>query len=202
MKYQDSTTLAGNIVEGGVAATITAILQKTVLTMLPFALPALVLVMLDLHFGIKAANHRYKKYKRDCDRVTFSKALRGTTGKIFEFACWLILASSMTVAFKMEWIQWATLGIVYVNELGSVIGNYLCTKNIEFSLVAFLRAVFVYVGRWFGNKLGIATDDLSFDDVLKPAKPGRNKKGQFVPKQKRNDYFNRRGPWGRNKGEA
>lgn len=183
MKYQDSTTLAGNIVEGGVAATITAILQKTVLTMLPFALPALVLVMLDLHFGIKAANHRYKKYKRDCDRVTFSKALRGTTGKIFEFACWLILASSMTVAFKMEWIQWATLGIVYVNELGSVIGNYLCTKNIEFSLLAFLKAVLVYVGRWFGSKLGVSTDDISFDDVLKPAKQGRNAKGQFVKKQ-------------------
>lgn len=182
MKYQNSTSLAGDIVEGGVAATITAILQKTVLTMLPFALPALVLVLLDLHFGIKAARHRYKKYKRDADRVTFSKALRGTVGKVFEFACWLILASSMAVAFQIDWIQWATLAIVYVNELGSVIGNYLCTKDIEFSLVAFLRAVFVYVGRWFGNKLGIVTDDLSFDDVLKPAKPGRNKKGQFVSK--------------------
>ena len=174
--------MAGSIVEGGVTATITAILQKTVLTMLPFALPALVLVMLDLHFGIKAARHRYKKYKRESDRVTFSKALRGTVGKVFEFACWLILASSMTVAFHKDWIQWVTLGIVYVNELGSVIGNYLCTKDIEFSLLAFLRAVMVFIGRWIGSKLGIVTDDVTFDDVLKPAKPGRNKKGQFVSK--------------------
>lgn len=185
MRYQDPTTVAGDIIEGGVAATTVAILQKTVLSMIPFALPALVLVALDLHFGIKAAKHRYKKYKREADRVTFSKALRGTVGKIFEFSCWLILASSMTVAFNKEWIQWGTLGLVYANELASVIGNYLCTKDIEFSLLGFLKAVLVFVARWVGNKLGITTDDVSFDDVLKPAKQGRNEKGQFTSKKKK-----------------
>lgn len=153
--------------------------------MIPFALPALVLIALDLWFGVKAARHRYKKYKRNEDRVTFSKALRGTVGKCFEFAAWLILASSMSIAFKQEWIQWATLGLVYVNEIGSIIGNYLCTKDIEFSLLAFLKAVLVYIGRWFGSKLGIVTDDVTFDDVLKPAKQGRNAKGQFTSKKKK-----------------
>ena len=152
--------------------------------MIPFALPALVLIALDLWFGVKAAKHRYQKYKRPADRVTFSKALRGTVGKCFEFAAWLILASSMSIAFKQDWIQWATLGLVYVNEIGSIIGNYLCTKDIEFSLLAFLKAVLVYVGRWFGSKLGIVTDDVTFDDVLKPAKQGRNAKGQFTSKKK------------------
>ena len=152
--------------------------------MIPFALPALVLIALDLWFGVKAAKHRYQKYKRPADRVTFSKALRGTVGKCFEFAAWLILASFMSIAFKQDWIQWATLGLVYVNEIGSIIGNYLCTKDIEFSLLAFLKAVLVYVGRWFGSKLGIVTDDVTFDDVLKPAKQGRNAKGQFTSKKK------------------
>ena len=181
----DIGTTASNVVEGGVAAVTVAVLQKTVLAMIPFALPALFLVALDLHFGIKAANHRYKKYKRDADRVTFSRALRGTAGKVFEFACWLIIASSMTVAFEKDWIQWATLGLVYVNEIGSIIGNYLCTKDIEFSLLGFLKAVLVFVGRWIGNKLGIVTDDVTFDDVLKPAKQGRNEKGQFTSKKKK-----------------
>ena len=99
----------------------------------------------------------------------------------FEFAAWLILASSMSVAFQQDWIQWATLGLVYVNELGSIIGNYLCTKDIEFSLLGFLRAVLVFIGRWIGNKLGIVTDDVTFDDVLKPAKGRkRDKSGRFV----------------------
>lgn len=89
----------------------------------------------------------------------------------------------MSVAFKQEWIQWATLGLVYVNEIGSIIGNYLCTKDIEFSLLAFLKAVLVFIGRWVGNKIGIVTDDVTFDDVLKPAKQKRDKNGRFTSKK-------------------
>lgn len=184
MRQPDIGTTANSVVEGGVVAVTVAVLQKTVLAMIPFALPALVLIALDLHFGIKAARHRYKKHKRPEDRVTFSKALRGTVGKTFEFAAWLILASSMTIAFQQEWIQWATLGLVYVNEIGSIVGNYLCTKDIEFSLLGFFKAVLVFVGRWIGSKIGIVTDDVSFDDVLKPARGGRKrgKDGRFVKK--------------------
>jgi len=192
MSYQDPTTAINGVVEGGVAATTVALLHQTALSMIPYLIPAIPLIVLDLHFGIKAAKHRYKKYKKEADRVTFSRALRGTVGKVFEFACWLILASSMSVAFEAEWIEWATLGVVYVNEIGSVIGNYLCTKNIEFSLLEFLKAVFVYVGRFVASKIGIIADDVTFDGVLKPMpdeKP-RNKKGQYVkqgdaPKKKR-----------------
>lgn len=184
MKDPSNITLASDVIEGSVTAAAVAFLQKTVLTMIPFLIPAMFLVVLDLWFGVKAAKHRYKKYKREGDRVTFSRALRGTVGKCFEFLCWIIIASSMSVAFKQEWIQWATLGLVYVNEIGSIIGNYLCTKDIEFSLLGFLRAVLVFVARWIGNKLGIVTDDVTFDDVLKPAKQGRNAKGQFTSKKK------------------
>ena len=183
MRQPDIGATANNVVEGGVVAVTVAVLQKTVLAMIPFALPAIVLILLDLHFGIKASRHRYQKYKRPADRVTFSKALRGTVGKCFEFAAWLILASSMTIAFQQEWIQWLTLGLVYVNEIGSVIGNYLCTKDIEFSLLAFLKAVLVFVGRWVGNKIGIVTDDVTFDDVFKPAKQKRDKNGRFTKKK-------------------
>jgi len=185
MRQPDIGTTANNVVEGGVAAVTVAVLKQTVLTMIPFALPALVLVFLDLWFGVKAARHRYKKWKRESDRVTFSKALRGTVGKVMEFSAWLVLASSASIAFEKEWIQWSVLGLVYLNELGSIIGNYLCTKDIEFSLLDFLRAVLVFIGRWIGSKLGIVTDDVSFDDVLKPAKQGRNEKGQFTSKSKR-----------------
>lgn len=182
MRAVDNTSIANAVVEGGISAAAVTFLQTTVLKMIPFLVPALFLVILDLNFGIKAAKHRYKKYKRDADRVTFSRALRGTVGKVFEFLCWIIIASSMSVAFEEEWIQWATLALVYVNEIGSIIGNYLCTKDIEFSLLGFLRAVLVFVGRWVGSKIGIVTDDVTFDDVLKPAKQGRNAKGQFTKK--------------------
>lgn len=183
MRQADFGATTNSVVEGGVVAVTVAVLQKTVLAMIPFALPAIVLILLDLHFGIKASRHRYQKYKRPADRVTFSKALRGTVGKCFEFAAWLILASSMTIAFQQEWIQWLTLGLVYVNEIGSVIGNYLCTKDIDFSLLAFLKAVLVFVARWVGSKIGIVTDDVTFDDVLKPSKQKRDKNGRFTKKK-------------------
>lgn len=184
MKQPDVGATANEIVEGGVSAAAVAFLQKTVLVMVPFLIPAIPLIALDCHFGIKKSRHRYKKYHREEDRVTFTKALRGTVGKCFEYACWLVIASSLSVAYDKNWIQWAILGLVYVNEIASIIGNYLFTKGIEFSLLGFLRAVLVFVGRWVGSKIGIVTDDVTFDDVLKPAKQGRNEKGQFTTKKK------------------
>ena len=55
---------------------------------------------------------------------------------------------------------------------------------LKLPLLGFLKAVLVFVGRWIGSKLGIVTDDVTFDDVLKPAKQGRNAKGQFTKKKK------------------
>lgn len=184
MKQPDIGATANEIVEGGVSAAAVAVLKQTVLVMIPFLIPAAPLIALDCIFGVKASRLRYKKYKREDDRVTFSKAFRRTVGKCFEYACWLIIASSGSVAYGKPWIQWVILGGVYFNEIVSIIGNYLFTKGIEFDLLAFLRNVLVFVGRWVGSKIGIVTEDVSFDDVLKPTKPGRNAKGQFVSRKK------------------
>lgn len=184
MKQPDIGATANEIVEGGVSAAAIAVLKQTVLVMIPFLIPAAPLIALDCVFGVKASRLRYKKYKREDDRVTFSKAFRRTVGKCFEYACWLIIASSGSVAYGKPWIQWVILGGVYLNEIVSIIGNYLFTKGIEFDLLAFLRNVLVFVGRWIGSKIGIVSEDVSFDDVLKPTRPGRNAKGQFVSRKK------------------
>lgn len=143
--------------------------------MIPFAMPALFLIALDCNFGIKASRIRYRKYKRTEDKVTFPKFLRRTVGKIIEFACWLIVASSMTIAFQKGWIQWTILGAIYLNEFVSIVGNYLYTKGIEFDFLEFLKKVFVFIGRWIGSRLGVVTDDVTFDDVLKPASGKKTK---------------------------
>ena len=184
MKQPDIGATANEIVEGGVSAAAVAVLKQTVLVMIPFLIPAAPLIALDCIFGVKASRLRYKKYKREDDRVTFSKGFRRTVGKCFEYACWLIIASSGSVAYGKPWIQWVILGGVYFNEIVSIIGNYLFTKGIEFDLLAFLKNVLVFVGRWVGSKIGIVTEDVSFDDVLKPTRPGRNAKGQFVSRKK------------------
>ena len=46
------------IVEGGVSAALVTLLQTAVLRMIPYAVPGLFLVLLDLVYGIRAAKQR------------------------------------------------------------------------------------------------------------------------------------------------
>ena len=71
-------------VGSGISATAVAFMQSAVLRMIPYAVPALVIIALDLLYGIKAAKHRK-------ERVRFSTACRRTVSKIVSYICWLIL---------------------------------------------------------------------------------------------------------------
>ena len=118
------------ILQGSVAATAIAFLQATVLRMIPYAVPSVFLIILDLLYGVKAAKHRG-------ERARLSTAVRRSVTKLFSYLCWLVLASASAVAFQLNWIEWAVLGLVYINELASIVGNYLETKGVEVSLKDF-----------------------------------------------------------------
>lgn len=162
------------VLQGSVAATFVAFLQASVLRMIPYAIPTIALIALDLVYGIKAAKDRG-------ERVRLSTALRKTTTKFFSYVCWIILASTMALAFNVQWIEWVVLGTVYANELASVIGNYLETKGLEMSWGGVVNALV----KLFGRKHGINTEDIDANEIVKPIKQGRNKKGQFVSRKKR-----------------
>lgn len=161
------------VLQGSVAATFVAFLQASVLRMIPYAIPTIALIALDLVYGIKAAKDRG-------ERVRLSTALRKTTTKFFSYVCWIILASTMAMAFNVEWIEWIVLGTVYANELASVVGNYLETKGLELSWGGVVNALV----KLFGRKHGINTEDIDANEIVKPIKQGRNKKGQFVSRKK------------------
>lgn len=162
------------VLQGSVAATFVAFLQASVLRMIPYAIPTIALIALDLVYGIKAAKDRG-------ERVRLSTALRKTTTKFFSYVCWIILASTMALAFNVQWIEWIVLGTVYANELASVVGNYLETKGLEMSWGGVVNALV----KLFGRKHGINTEDIDANEIVKPIKQGRNKKGQFVSRKKR-----------------
>lgn len=161
------------VLQGSVAATFVAFLQASVLRMIPYAIPTIALIALDLVYGIKAAKDRG-------ERVRLSTALRKTTTKFFSYVCWIILASTMALAFNVQWIEWIVLGTVYANELASVVGNYLETKGLELSWGGVVNAIV----KLFGRKHGINTEDIDANEIIKPIKQGRNKKGQFVSRKK------------------
>lgn len=150
------------IIQGSVATAAVAFLQAAVLRMIPYSVPGLALIILDLIFGIRAASGRGEK-------VRFSTALRRTMTKTFSYICFIVLASTLALAFGKDWLEWFVLGLVYANEFFSIIGNYLETKGMELSFVELYRLI-------FKKAAGHAGVDVSDDDAGNIIKPKKSKK--------------------------
>ena len=154
------------IVEGSVSAALVSLLQTAVLRMIPYAVPAVALLALDLLYGVKAAKFRG-------ETVRASTAIRRTTTKFFGYVCWLILASTLAIAFHKEWLEWGVLALVYANEGLSIIGNYLETKGIQFSFIG----TYKWLMKLFVKKVGGEISDEEANEILKDGKRPKNKKG-------------------------
>lgn len=146
------------IVEGGVSAALVTLLQTAVLRMIPYAIPAVFLLILDLLYGIKAARSRGEK-------VRASTAIRRSTTKLFSYLCWIILATTLAISFGKTWLEWGTLGIVYANEGLSIVGNYLESKGMSFSMLAVYR----WLLKLFAGKVGQMSDDEA-NEIIKDEK--------------------------------
>ena len=153
--------------QGSIATTVVVFLQTAVLRMIPYAIPAVFLIALDLFYGCRAAKHRREK-------VRISTAVRRTMTKFFTYVCWIILASTLALAFQHDWLEWAVLGLVYANELASIIGNYLETKGIEFSFIGFYR----WILKLIAGKAGETMDDFEAGGIIKPKERPRDKRGK------------------------
>jgi hypothetical protein len=159
-------TDAAVAIESGIAATVVAFLQSAVLRMIPYSVPALLLIALDLLYGVRSAKFRGEK-------VRFSTAVRRTVSKIVSYICWLILASTLAISFNKDWLEWFVLGLVYANEFASIVGNYLETKGIEFSMVNLYR----WILKVITGKVGEAIDSAEAGEIIKPKKKkGKNSK--------------------------
>jgi hypothetical protein len=170
MTTTDSAVTA--VTSTGITATAVIFFRDAFVHMIPWLMASIPLILLDLNFGIKAARHRNEK-------VRLSKAVRGTFGKTLEYVAWVCFAATASLAFKITWVEWAVLGLVYANELISIIGNYLETKDIEFNLTALYR----WVIKWAGHKAGQVVEDAEAAEIIKPKDRPRDAKGRFVKKE-------------------
>ena len=160
---------AALIVEGSVSSVAVAFFQAAVLRMIPYAVPGIMLIVLDLFFGVRAAQCREEK-------VRFSTAIRRTMTKLFSYICWIILASTLALSFNQNWLEWLVLGLVYANEFASIVGNYLETKGLQFSFEGFYKWLFLKAGQ----HTGIEVTQEDADSIINPK---RDAKGRFVKKQ-------------------
>lgn len=157
------------ITQGSVSVTAIAFLQAAVLRMIPYAMPSFVLIALDLIYGIAAAKSRG-------ERVRLSTAIRRTTTKVFTYICWIVLASTLALAFEARWIEWVVLGAVYLNELSSVVSNYYETKGLRIKW----RTLLNHIIHIFGKKHDLDVDGVDTNEFTEPIQRPRDAKGRFV----------------------
>ncbi|MBO4718965.1 MAG: phage holin family protein [Prevotella sp.] len=150
MSFSDSISAKEIILEGGVATTAVIFLQEAILNMIPFLFIAVILIIVDLYFGIKAA-------KKRGESIRPSRALRRTVGKAVEYVCWVILASTLSVAFNTQLIEWIVLGIVMGNELLSIITNYFEIHGYKIQGLNIFKIV--------GEKAGIDTSEVTVEKI-------------------------------------
>ena len=159
----------------GFAAVATAFLETAVLRMIPYSVPAVVIIFLDLIYGIKAARCRGEK-------VRLSTAIRRSMTKIVSYVCWLILATTIAISFHKDWLEWAVLGLVYGNEFASIVGNYLEVKGIDFRIDGLYR----YILRVISGKVGEPMHPGEAEEIIKPKERKRDAKtGRFVKSDRR-----------------
>ena len=120
----------------GVAVTALAFLRAALVNMVPYLICAVPLIALDCRWGVPAARLRG-------ENVTFSRGFRMVMTKSVDYVCWVVVASSLALAFGQGWLEWLILGAVMGNEVISIASNYLYVKKgIRLSWVNFYRWAF------------------------------------------------------------
>lgn len=133
------------LLQGGTSVVMTAFLYEVIADMLPFLIVAVIVILVDLIFGIRAAQHRKEE-------VRYSRAFRRTVSKMFEYVCWVTLSSSLAVAFKFPALEWIILGAVILNEIVSIASNWCEVHGIRIKGLNLPKII--------GEKVGVDLSDV------------------------------------------
>lgn len=160
MNAANEITSEGIIVQAGVTGAAIAFFTETIRDMVPYLFAALVLIIVDLYFGIKAAGRR-------SERIRPSRAVRRTVGKCFEYLCWVTVSATLSVAFDIQAIEWVILGVVMGNEVISITSNWFEVHGKTIKGLNIWKIV--------GDKANIDLSDVTVEDIEKEEKDGNDK---------------------------
>ena len=145
MQFTEMQSAESALLQGGTSVVMTAFLYEVIADMLPFLIVAVIVILVDLIFGIRAAQHRKEE-------VRYSRAFRRTVSKMFEYVCWVTLSSSLAVAFKFPALEWIILGAVILNEIVSIASNWCEVHGI--------RVKGLNLPKIIGEKVGVDLSDV------------------------------------------
>lgn len=145
MQFTEMQSTESALLQGGTSVVMTAFLYEVIADMLPFLIVAVIVILVDLIFGIRAAQHRKEE-------VRYSRAFRRTVSKMFEYICWVTLSSSLAVAFKFPALEWIILGAVILNEIVSIASNWCEVHGIHIKGLNLPKII--------GEKVGVDLSDV------------------------------------------
>lgn len=116
-----------NVIGASTAAVISP-LVSFYQEMIPYLLLAIILIIVDSRFGIKAAKKRGEKIRP-------SRKWRRAINKLVDYICWITLAGligqTFGESFHIPVLSVIVLCIVYGIELTSIVNNYFEYKGIS-----------------------------------------------------------------------
>lgn len=125
----------------GMTATVAVPFIDEIRTLCIWLVVAVVLILVDLRFGINASRTRGEEIRK-------SRAMRRTINKLVDYICWIALAwvigGSFGRIFNIPLLAWIIMVVVTAIELTSIFDNYFQSKGIQkrFNAFRFLSKVF------------------------------------------------------------
>jgi hypothetical protein len=120
----DENNVTNNLVQGGTSIVLTAYLQSVYMEMLPWLVAAVPLLIGDLYFGVKLVLYRH-------ERLRLLKAIAMTIDKSFSYVCWVLISTTLSVAFHADAVKYVILAFIYFREVISCFRNYFNSKGYD-----------------------------------------------------------------------
>lgn len=115
---------ANTIIQGSTAAYLSTYLNQAYMDMLPWIIAAIPLIVSDLYFGINKTRSKNEK-------VHIMKAISMTIDKAFSYVCWILISTTLSIAFGADAIKYTIMGFVYLREVISCFRNYFNSKGYD-----------------------------------------------------------------------
>ena len=120
---------ANSVVQGGTTAFLSNYFNSAYMDMLPWLMAAAPLLIGDLYFGWKKV--RYKHIADNGDKPSVTKAIGMTLDKAFSYVCWILISTTLSIAFGSDILKYTIMAIVYIKELISCFRNYYNAKGYD-----------------------------------------------------------------------
>lgn len=126
---------------GGFTATLLSPMIEGWARLIPYIIFAVVLILADLRYGLKAARKRGEE-------IRHSRAWRRSLNKLVDYICWLSISWFFGLTFGRDFgvpiISYVVLAVIYIIEMQSILDNYLEYKGMskKVSLWKLFKSIF------------------------------------------------------------